>query len=152
MRTNQPWHWKLTVLRTIKMTLVRPTAWPISRWLRADCAISTCSLLLLPIKLLASWLVVKCGGSQPLDKHLSSPPCPLPLLASKIKQTLLSSNLASSLASEQMSNWSLLWSQRSRSWWVNVSCIKHSIDLRCYLLHFLGVEGAPQELDFLARV
>ena len=67
---------------------------------RDDYAISACSPLHLSIKALAScfswgW---RGGESLPLERHLPSlPPTPW-WLASKIKQTFLSINLASSLA------------------------------------------------------
>ena len=73
-----------------KMTLVRPLMTNLKVTVRADCAVSACSRLLLSIKALAP-LAASAGGVGL---------CPQ-LLASEIKQTLLSSNLAYLLASEQ---------------------------------------------------
>ena len=39
MGTNQPWNWTLTVLKTIKMTLVRPPMTNFKMTVRADCAV-----------------------------------------------------------------------------------------------------------------
>ena len=68
---------------------------------RDDYAISSCSPLHLSIKAVASCFsrgVVGGGESLPLERHLPSlPPTPW-WPASKIKQTFLSINLASSLA------------------------------------------------------
>ena len=62
MRTNQPWNQRLTVLETIKRTLVRPSMTNLGMTVRADCAVSACSPLPLSIKVLAHWLSV--GWSQ----------------------------------------------------------------------------------------
>ena len=51
------------------------------------------------MKALAHWMSGWGGGSRPLNRHLPSPPTPM--TASKIKQTFLSTNLASLLVSEQ---------------------------------------------------
>ena len=59
MGTNRPWNRKFTVLKTIKVMLVRPpmTNFRIAVW--ADCAISACSPLSPSIKALAHWQSVK---------------------------------------------------------------------------------------------
>ena len=74
MRTNQPWNQRLTVLETIKRTLVRPSMTNLGMTVRADCAVSACSPLPLSIKVLAYWLSVV--GSQPLDRCPSFPHLP----------------------------------------------------------------------------
>ena len=67
---------------------------------RADCAVSACSLLPLFIKALAHWLSPG-GWRGSASGHEFTLPTPQPQLpASKIKQTLLSTNLASSSAFE----------------------------------------------------
>ena len=45
MGTNGPWDWRLTVPKTIKMTLVRPPTTNLKMTVRADCAVSACSPL-----------------------------------------------------------------------------------------------------------
>ena len=75
MGTNGPWNWRLTVPKTIKMTLVRPPMTNLKMTVRADCAVSACSPLLLSIKALAP-LVVN-GRSQPLDRCSPFPSFPL---------------------------------------------------------------------------
>ena len=74
--------------------LVRPPMTNFKMPARADCAVSARNPLPLSIKSLAHW--VSLGESQPLDRSLPSPW----LLASKIKQTFLSTSLASLLAFE----------------------------------------------------
>ena len=95
MGTNQPWNWRLTVLKTIKMMLIRPLMTIFKKTVRTDCAVSAYSPLLSHIEALAHWLSVGWGGgkSWPLDKSLSAPSHALP--ASLTKQTFLSTNLAS---------------------------------------------------------
>ena len=94
MGTNQPWNRRLNVLKS---------RWPWSDHLmisfkttvRADCAAFACSPLPLSIKALAPWLSGRGVG-------LWTGICPRPRLpASKIKQTFLSTNLASLLAFER---------------------------------------------------
>ena len=98
MGTNQPWNWRLTVLKTIKMTLVRPPTTNNKTTVTADCAVSACSPLPPSLKPLAHWLSV--GGESAFGQE--SPTLTLPKLpASKIKQTFLSSNLASLLVFER---------------------------------------------------
>ena len=88
MRTNQPWNWRLTVLKTVQMTLVRPQMTNFKMTVRVNRAVSACSAFLPSIKVLAHWLSV-CrepgGGNRPLDRSPPSPHCGLS--ASKIKQT-----------------------------------------------------------------
>ena len=72
--------------------LVTPR-WPISR---ADCAVSACSPLSLSVKVLppdCQW-----GGGGLIWTGVCPPHLPYQLLASKIKQTFLSTNLASLLS------------------------------------------------------
>ena len=93
MGTNWPWNWKLTVLKTIKLMLVRPLMTNFKMTIWADCAFSACS----PLSIYKSscWLT-KCEGSQLLDRSLP----PIPMLAFEIKQTFPSTNLASLLTFE----------------------------------------------------
>ena len=87
MGTNRPWNWRLSVAKMIKMRLIRPLMTYLD-----DCVVSACSPLPPSIKALTlNW-------SRLLDR---GPPCCSPwLLASKIKQTFLLTNLASLLAFE----------------------------------------------------
>ena len=55
-RTNGPWNWRLTIPKTIKMTLVRPLMTDFKMTVRADYAVSAWSPLPLSIKALAPWL------------------------------------------------------------------------------------------------
>ena len=87
MWTKWTWNWRLTVPKTIKMPLFRPPLTKFKLTIRAACAVSTCSPFPLPTKF-AHWLSGE--RSQPLDR---SPPSLPQLLASKIKQTFLSTNL-----------------------------------------------------------
>ena len=106
MGTNRPWNWRLTVLKTSKMMLVRPPG-PISRWrwelpvlfLHGAPCLSLYTPWNSPLKALAhcQWKMMSAFG------HESTHPPPNPRLpTSEIKQTFLSSNLASLLASEQL--------------------------------------------------
>ena len=58
MGVNWPWNWRLTVVKTIKMMLVRPRMTNFKMTVRADCAVSACSTNPLSIKALAHWLSV----------------------------------------------------------------------------------------------
>ena len=60
------WNWRLTVPKTIEMTLVRPLVTDFKMTVRADCTVA-CSTLPLSIKALARWLLV--WGSSILDRH-----------------------------------------------------------------------------------
>ena len=102
MGTNRPSNWRRTVERYLKQSRWRclDHPWPISRWL------SELTVLFLhvaplpqPIKSLAHWLSVRGVGLW----TGSTPPPRLP--ASKIKQTFLSTNLASLLAFEWRAAW-----------------------------------------------
>ena len=96
METNWPCNWRLTVLKIIKMTLVRP---PVTNF-----KVTELTVLFLPvaptpplsIKTLAHWL--SGGKSQPLDRCL---PSPCPVATSEIKQTFLSTNLSYLLSFER---------------------------------------------------
>ena len=61
--TNWPWNWKLTVLKIIKMVLVRPPMTSFKMTVRADCAVSAWSPLSLHVRALASWLLRGWGES-----------------------------------------------------------------------------------------
>lgn len=50
MKTNQPWNWTVTELKTIKIMLVRPPMTNFKMTVRADSAVSACSSLPLCIK------------------------------------------------------------------------------------------------------
>ena len=91
MGTNRPWNWRLTVLKTIKMMLVRP---PHDQF-QGDCQSWLCCFCKEPPRSVyksSCMLIVGVGwGNWPLDRSLSplpSPPPPLP--AFEIKQTFLS--------------------------------------------------------------
>ena len=92
---NRPWNWRLTVLRTVKMTLIRQLMINFKTTVRADCAVSACSSLHPPIKLLQ--LAVGRGRGVGLWTGVRPPP---QLPASQTKQTFLSTNLASLLPFE----------------------------------------------------
>ena len=79
METSQHWNWRLTVVKTIKMILVRPTSRLLSELTVMFLNVVSSSAYK------SSWpLIVRgWGESQSLDRHL--PPYQLP--ASKIKQT-----------------------------------------------------------------
>ena len=96
MRANWPWDKTLTVLKTIKMTLLRPPKTNFKMTVRADCAVPECSFLPLSIKALSHWL---SGWRVSLWTGVR-PPCGLP--ASRIKQTFLYTTLASILAFEPL--------------------------------------------------
>ena len=72
MRTNRSWNWKLSVLKTVKVMLVRPLMTNFKVTVRADCAVSECSPLSQPTKALSNPLIVS-GGSHPSDRCLPSP-------------------------------------------------------------------------------
>ena len=93
-QTNQTWNWRSTVLKTIKMIMVRPPMTNFKATVRADCAVSVCSPLPLPLKALAHWL----SGVGGVELWTGVCPQPSQLPASKIKQTFLSTNLISLLA------------------------------------------------------
>ena len=69
METNWPWNWRLTVLKIIKMMLVRPLITNFKLTVRTDCCFFMKPPLSAYIK--ASWLSV--ARSWPLDR---SPPLP----------------------------------------------------------------------------
>ena len=96
METNQTQNWRLTVLETIKMMLVRPVMTNFKRTVRADYTVSACSPLPQPIKVLAHWLSV-----EGVSLWTGVPTQPPWMPASQIKQTLLSTNLVSLLAFER---------------------------------------------------
>ena len=77
--TNRSWNWRLTVLKTIKMMLIRPPMTNFKRIIRADCAVSTWSPLPLSVEVLAPWLSVR--ESWPLDRSL--PSCPVASIQNK---------------------------------------------------------------------
>ena len=91
MGTSRPWNWRPTVLKTIKVMLGRP----LCGQLQDDCQSWLCSFCMEPlpqsIKALGPGLSESgWRGSWLFDRHL---PCALSTLASKIKQTFLSTNL-----------------------------------------------------------
>ena len=98
MGTCAPWNWRLTVSETTKMMLVRPLMNNLKMTVRYDCAVSACNPS--PDSIYEN--------SHPLlwtDVSLWTDVChpsPTPqLLASEIKQTFFSTNLACLLAFEQ---------------------------------------------------
>ena len=87
-------NWRLTVLKTIRMILIRLPMTSFKMTVRSDCAVSARSPLPPSMKVLAHWLSV---GRASLWTGV----CPTSLLASEIKPTFLSTSLASLLALEQ---------------------------------------------------
>ena len=84
------------------MTLVRPSRMNLKMTSRADCAVSTSSPLLLPIKSLAPLVTSYGQGGVGLWTDFCPHPLTLAQLpASEIKQTFLSTNLAGFLAVER---------------------------------------------------
>ena len=83
--TNWSWNWRLTVLKTIKMTLVGSLLTNFKMTVRT---VSICSPLPLSIKAPVHWLSVGVAGARK-RVHLWTGVCPplLQLPASKIKQT-----------------------------------------------------------------
>ena len=80
----------------IKMTLIRRLMTNFKRTVRANCAVSVGSLLPLSIRALAPWL----SGLGEREVGLWTEVCPLPSCWLEIKQTFLSTKLASLLAFE----------------------------------------------------
>ena len=76
METNWPWNWRLTVLKTIMMTLSSPPVTDFKMTIRADCADSACRPLLPSLKALAHWLSVGSRGVS-LWTGICPPPTPL---------------------------------------------------------------------------
>ena len=99
MGTNRPC--SLTLPKTIKMTLVRPSRRNLKMTVRANCAVSTSSPLLLLIKSLAPLATSYGQGGVGLRTDFCPhPPTPAQLPASEVKQMFLSTNLAGLLAVE----------------------------------------------------
>ena len=97
MGINWSWNWRLTILKAIKIMLIRPLMINLKMTVSANCAVSAHSPIPLSIKTLAHCLSVR--GNPSLDRNLPSPLFSL-LLGSKMKQTFLSIILASLLASD----------------------------------------------------
>ena len=97
METALLWNWRLTVPETTKVTLISLPVTNLKMIARADCAVSACSPVPQPIKALAHWLSGQGESAFRQDRSLPTPP---QLPASKVKQTFLSTNLASSLSFE----------------------------------------------------
>ena len=95
MGTYRPWDSRLTVLKTAKMTLIKPPMTNFKMMVGSDSAVSTCNPLPPSIKALTRWLPV---GAVSLWAGVHPPPW---LRTPKIKQTFLSTNLAFLLASER---------------------------------------------------
>ena len=91
--------------------LVRPLMTKFKMTVRASCAVSACGPLPPPIKALAHWLSV---GRVGLWIGFRPPPLPTWLQASEIKQTFLSTNLASLLDFEQQAARPRFWLQVPR--------------------------------------
>ena len=91
--------WRLTVLKTIKMTWCwLDHWWPVSKWLSE---LIMLFLHVVPPSAYKSSYPTDCHWeSQPLDRHLAPSHSPLRLLSFKIKQTFLSTNMASVSAFE----------------------------------------------------
>ena len=62
METNWPWSWRLTVLKTVEVTLIRPPMTNVNVTARANSAVSACSPLPLSIKALVHWLSMGVAG------------------------------------------------------------------------------------------
>ena len=84
MGTNWPWHWRVTVLKTIKMTLVRPQMNHFKMTVRADCVVSAWSPLPPSIRVLIPWLSGDWQGEK-LDfgQAASHPHLHLPSIQNK---------------------------------------------------------------------
>ena len=141
MGTNQPWNWRLTVLKTIKMMLVKPPMTNFKMTVRADWAVSARSPFSPAIKTLPHWLSVAGVG-------LWTGVRPSPwLLASKIKQTLLSTKwpLYWLLSSEQLGpplsvTLSRHWCWQVSIWATLIGVQRDLVVLICISLVSHGVE------------
>ena len=101
--STQEWHCKIT-----KMVLVRSPMTNLKTTVRADCTVSACSPLPQPIKALAFSLSGGGGGCESAFGQMST--LPSQLLASEMKQTFLSTNLACLLTSGQ-------WAAAPHTFW-----------------------------------
>ena len=101
-----------TVLKTIKIMLVRPPLTNFKMTVRAECAPSACSPLPLPIESLAHWLAGGWGNGLWTGVHL-----PHWLPASKIKQTFLSTNLVSLMAFNWQAARPYFWLQKHNTYY-----------------------------------
>ena len=87
METGWPWNWRSSVLKTIKMTLIRPPMTNFKMTVRVNCTFSACSPLPWPIKAPAHWLSVAgcvCVCVELAFGHMSAHP-PLPLWVASIQ-------------------------------------------------------------------
>ena len=121
-----------TVLKTIKIMLVRPPLTNFKMTVRAECAPSACSPLPLPIESLAHWLAGGWGNGLWTGVHL-----PHWLPASKIKQMR-----TYSLQLQWICFWvDLVWQRREQSYIDSINA--PAILLRkmpiCFLLFIISV-------------
>ena len=136
MGTNWPWNWRVTVLKTIKMMVIRP--WH-DQFQDACQSWLCCFCMWPPLSAYKSScpLIVSGRGGVGLWTWSRPPPPPLPcqqLPTSKIKRTFFSTNLASwVLALEQPAArpcfqqhsqlWMLTWSLWHSQFWLRPSAI-----------------------------
>ena len=99
MKTKGPWTWRWTVLKTIKMTLVRALIANLKMTVGGDCAVSAYSHRP-PLSIKALTLFLWRGWGESAFGQMSAT-LPPQLPASEIKQTFLSTNLACLLAFER---------------------------------------------------
>ena len=104
METNQHWNWRLSVLKTIKMMLVRPLKTSFKTRVRTDCAVSGCSPLPQPINALTYWLTVKGGVSLCIE-----PPAPFSFAAIQDKADFSFLQPHLSIGFCVTSSWTPLW-------------------------------------------
>ena len=101
METNQPWKWRLTVPKTVKMMLVRPPMTKFKMTVSAECMLFLHIASSFPLwKLLAPVCQGNGGGVVSLWTGICPHPTPQ-LFSTKIKQTFVSTSLASLLAFDQ---------------------------------------------------
>ena len=137
MGTNQPWNWRLTVHKTIKMTLVRPPITNLKVTVRADCAVSACSQP--PTSVYKrSYPPVTSGGEWGVSLWTDVCPPSAHLPASEIKQTFLSTDLAYFMA---LGQWAVLptypFTTLTLIYWSNLEIQEHilvSVALGCLSL------------------
>ena len=119
MGTSRPWNWRLMYLRQSGWRC--SDHWrPITRWQSELTAVSVRSPSLCPWTLLP--LIVSKVGEVSFWTGVHPPPQPL-LLASRIKQTFLSNNLASLLSFEQWATGPRFWLRVCVFvWWTKCLC------------------------------
>ena len=138
MEKKQPWKWKLTVPQTVKMMLVRPPMTNFKMTVRADCSVSACSALPLSIRALDHWSSAERESAFGQMSTLFTLPLQLP--ASEIKQTFLSTNLASLTAFE----WQAPRSHLQLHW---DPSLEFSLMTRSRFFHPFLLPGTPSNIS-----